>query len=251
MSRAAIIALIGVVLLSAVSSTAVELDEMTTEELRLLYFGATQGYLAPHVARCFLNSLELHRELWGWEPSQPVTVLLVDLSDRGNAAAGAVPRNMLMLEIAPLSFVYEIVSANERMNWLMNHELVHIAAVDGAAGRDHFWRKFFAGKVQPNADNPGTILFAYLTTPATPPPAGIRRASRSLSRPGWRAVWGAPRAPGTRWSSAPWCATAATSTARSVWSPREPRSTSRSRSTPISTAPASCPTWRTSTDPRP
>jgi hypothetical protein len=157
--------LLVVLILLASSSVASQLDEMTTEELRLLYFDATQGYLAPHVARCFLNSLELHRELWPWEPSQPITVLLVDLSDRGNAAAGAVPRNMLMLEIAPLSFVYEIVSANERMNWLINHELVHIAAVDGAAGRDHFWRKFFAGKVQPSPDNPGTILFAFLTTP--------------------------------------------------------------------------------------
>ena len=165
MGRTAIVTLIGVVLLLPSPAAAIELDEMTTDELRLLYFDATQGYLAPHVARCFLNSLERHRELWGWQPSQPVTVVLVDLSDRGNAAAGAVPRNMLMLEIAPLSFVYEIVSANERMNWLMNHELVHIATVDGAAGRDLFWRKVFAGKVQPSEDNPGTILFAYLTTP--------------------------------------------------------------------------------------
>jgi len=138
---------------------------MTTKDLRLLYYEATQGYLAPHVARCFINSLELHRELWGWEPTQPITVILVDLSDRGNASAGPVPRNMLMLEIAPLSFVYEIVSANERMNWLMNHELVHIVASDQAAPGDRAWRKFFAGKVQPSEDNPGTILFAYLTTP--------------------------------------------------------------------------------------
>lgn len=156
---------VAVILILVPSSASVELDEMTTEELRLLYFDATQGYLAPHVARCFLNSLERHRELWGWEPSQPVTVILVDLSDRGNASAGAVPRNMLMLEIAPLSFVYEIVSANERMNWLMNHELVHIASVDAAAGRDLIWRKLFAGKVQPSEDNPATILFAYLTAP--------------------------------------------------------------------------------------
>jgi len=142
-----------------------QLSQLMMEDMRLLYFDATQSYLAPHVARCFINSLEFHRELWGWEPSQPITVILVDLSDRGNAAAGAVPRNLLMLEIAPLSFVYEIVSANERMNWLMNHELVHIAAVDQAASGDRFWRKFFAGKVRPSPENPGTILYAYLTTP--------------------------------------------------------------------------------------
>jgi hypothetical protein len=154
-----------VVLFSALPATSAKLDEMSTEELRLLYFEATQGYLAPHVARCFLNSLELHRELWDWEPTQPVTVILVDFSDRGNAAAGAVPRNLLILEMAPLSFVYEIISANERMNWLLNHELVHIAVVDQAAPRDRRWRRFFAGKVRPDSDNPGTILFAFLTTP--------------------------------------------------------------------------------------
>ena len=237
--------MIGVVLLLPSSSITIELDQMTTEDLRLLYFDATQGYLAPHVARCFLNSLELHRELWGWEPSQPVTVLLVDLSDRGNAAAGAVPRNLLMLEIAPLSFVYEIVSANERMNWLMNHELVHIAAVDQAAGRDRFWRKFFGGKVQPIAGQPGDHPLrlpdhAPRRRPALVPGGhrGLRRdldGGRHGARPGRLGRDGLPldgarRQPLLRPA---W-----------VWSPRAPRSTSRSRSTPISTAPASCPTWR-------
>ncbi len=164
-STAAWFSALAVMLVLASPVDSAQLDQMTTEELRLLYFEATQGYLAPHVARCFINSLELHRELWGWEPTQPVTVILVDFSDRGNASAGAVPRNLLILQMAPLSFVYEIISANERMNWLLNHELVHIALADQTAPRDRWWRKFFAGKVQPDSDNPGTILFAYLTTP--------------------------------------------------------------------------------------
>ena len=104
-STAALSSALAVILVFASPVSSAQLDQMTTEELRLLYFEATQGYLAPHVARCFLNSLELHRELWGWEPTQPVTVILVDFSDRGNASAGAVPRNLLILEMAPLSFV--------------------------------------------------------------------------------------------------------------------------------------------------
>jgi hypothetical protein len=147
------------------SPASAQLHQMEVGELRLLYLEPTQAYLAPHVARTFFNSLEFQKELWNWEPSQPITVILVDLSDRGNASAGAVPRNLLMLEIAPLSFVYEIVSANERMNWLMNHELVHIATVDQANSADRAWRKFFAGKVQPISAQPGTILYAYLTAP--------------------------------------------------------------------------------------
>jgi hypothetical protein len=142
-----------------------QLNQLLMEDLRLLYFDATQGYLAPHVARCFHNSFEFQREIWGWEPYDKTTVVLVDISDRGNASAGAVPHNLLMLEIAPLSFVYEIMSANERMNWLMNHELVHVATLDQAAPGDLFWRKFFGGKVQPIDEHPGTIAYAYLTAP--------------------------------------------------------------------------------------
>ena len=69
------------------SPASAQLSLLQMEDMRLLYFEATQGYLAPHVARCFINSLELQKELWGWEPSEPVTVILVDLSDRGNASA--------------------------------------------------------------------------------------------------------------------------------------------------------------------
>jgi len=148
-----------------VSPASAQLGELETEDMRLLYFESTQGYLAPYVVRCFINSLEFQEELWGWQPSEKVTVILIDLSDRGNASAGAVPRNLLMLQIAPLSFVYEIVSANERMNWLMNHELVHIATVDQAARGDRTWRKIFAGKVRPTSDHPATILYSYLTAP--------------------------------------------------------------------------------------
>jgi hypothetical protein len=147
------------------STASAQLSQLMMEDMRLLYFEATQGYLAPHVARCYHNSLEFQRELWGWEPTEPVTVIMVDLSDRGNAAAGAVPRNLLLLEIAPLSFVYEIVSANERMNWLMNHEMVHVATLDQTAPIDRSWRKFFAGKVQAIDAHPGTIGYAYLTAP--------------------------------------------------------------------------------------
>jgi hypothetical protein len=149
----------------AAAPASAQLSQMVLEDMRLIHFQATQGFLAPYVARCYLNSLEFQKELWGWQPSQPVTVILVDLSDRGNASAGAVPRNLLLLHVAPLSFVYEIVSANERMNWLMNHELVHIATVDQAAKGDRAWRKFFRGKVQPIDDHPATILYSYLTAP--------------------------------------------------------------------------------------
>lgn len=161
------VTLVLVLLISAVFAppASAQLSQLMMEDLRLLYFEATQGYLAPHVARCFHNSLEFQRQIWGWEPTEPITVILVDFSDSGNAAAGGLPRNTLMLDIAPLSFVYEIISANERMNLIMNHELVHVAAYDQAASGDRFWRKIFAGKVRPISEHPGTVAYTYLTAP--------------------------------------------------------------------------------------
>jgi hypothetical protein len=147
-----------------------QLSELETEDLRLIYFEATQGYLAPHVVRCFENSMDFQKTLWGYLPKQKTTVFLNDFSDRGNAGAGSVPRNILEVKIAPLSFAYEIVSANERMNWIMNHELVHIVATDKPSRSDLKARKFFAGKVAPIEDQPETILYTYLTTPRNAAP---------------------------------------------------------------------------------
>jgi hypothetical protein len=147
-----------------------QLAEIDTDDLRLIYFEATQSYLAPHVVRCFENSMDFQKTLWGYLPTQRTTVFLNDFADRGNAGAGSVPRNSLDIRIAPLSFAYEIVSANERMNWIMNHELVHIVATDMPSKSDRRARKLFAGKVAPIEDQPETILYTYLTTPRNAAP---------------------------------------------------------------------------------
>jgi hypothetical protein len=142
-----------------------------TNELRLLYFDPFQTYLVPHVGRCFINSLTFEHTLLGYTPTQKVTVLLTDFSDAGNASATAVPRDFLSLEITPISTAYEAISPNERFNWLLNHELVHIATTDQAARPDRRARAFFGGKVSPNNEDPESILYFYLTTPRKSSPS--------------------------------------------------------------------------------
>jgi len=39
---------------------------LETDHLRLLYPGATLGYLAPYAAQCFENSMSVHRRLFGY-----------------------------------------------------------------------------------------------------------------------------------------------------------------------------------------
>src|SRR5262245_52067134 len=100
-----------------------QLGMMQLAQVRLVYIDGTQSYLVPHAARTFLNSLKFHDQLFGFTPSEDITVLLVDFEDSGNASATAVPRNAVTVQIAPLSFAFETIAGNDRMNIIMNHEL--------------------------------------------------------------------------------------------------------------------------------
>ena len=142
-----------------------ELATLRTDDLLLVYRDPLQSFLAPYSAQCFENSMEFQRRVFGWEPSTPVAVLLNDYSDEGNAGASAIPRNVLLLETSPISVAYETVTTNERLSFLFNHELVHVATVDRAAARDRRSRRVFQGKVAPTAEHPETILWYYLTSP--------------------------------------------------------------------------------------
>jgi hypothetical protein len=151
--------------LSLTAPLSAQLEFLETADLRFVYPSPALSYVAPHAARCFENSMQFHRQLWNYTPSEKVTVSLFDFSDSGNAGAGAIPRNNMGLQIAPLNFAYETISGNERLNWMMNHELVHIISQDKAAGSDLTFRRLFRGKVIPVAEHPETILYSYLTTP--------------------------------------------------------------------------------------
>jgi len=144
---------------------AAELSSIETDDLRLLYFDPSETYLTPYVVRSFTNSINHQRRLFDYEPSEEVSVLLTDFTDWGNAGAIAVPRNALLVDIAPTPFTFETSDTAERMYSLMNHELVHVVSMDQASTRDQKYRNFFGGKVDTVADHPETILYSYLTNP--------------------------------------------------------------------------------------
>jgi hypothetical protein len=160
----------GLFALGVAGEARAQLAALETPDLRLVYVNPTMAFVTPHAGRCFQNGLGFERKLFDYQPSEKVTVLLTDLSDSGNAGAGAVPRYNMSLEIAPLSFTYETIVANERVNFLVNHELVHVMAMDKAAGADRFFRSAFAGKVAPVAEQPESILYFFLTTPRAAAP---------------------------------------------------------------------------------
>jgi hypothetical protein len=158
------LAVLAVVLGNATASLA-QLTSVETPDLDLVYLEPTQSFLAPHVGRSFENSLAFQRKIFDFAPSDKITVLLTDFADFGNAGAESVPHNLVTVKLAPLSFAFETFTANERMNYLMNHELVHIATADRAAGPDRLFRALFRGKVAPSVEHPESIGFFYLTNP--------------------------------------------------------------------------------------
>jgi hypothetical protein len=141
------------------------LSTLETKNLTLLYIDPIQTYLTPYIGRAFENSLAFHEKNLKWKPWEPVTILLKDFADYGNAAALGSPSDMVLLDVAPLSLSMEAFSPGERFFTLMNHELTHVGTIDVWNSRDSRWRHFFGGKPVPLQQHPISILYNYLTSP--------------------------------------------------------------------------------------
>lgn len=167
----------GAVLVSAARAESFELSAQESDDLRLLYIDPTQTYLTPHVSRTFINAIDFQKRLFDWEPWEKTTVLLMDLSDYGNGAAFSSPSNGVHLEIAPVSRTFEAFVASERIYSLVNHETVHVAALDVWNEQDAFWRRAFFGKPMPDGEHPETILYNFLATPRVNAPRWYHEGS--------------------------------------------------------------------------
>lgn len=136
-----------------------------TEFLRLIYYDTLHSYVVPYLTQCFENSLRFHRNLFQYTPTEDIAVLLEDFDDYGYAGATSVPHNYLRLGIEPYKYDFDTSPTNERFNWVMNHELVHILATDKTSRADRIFQSVFLGKVAPTADHPVSMFYSYLTNP--------------------------------------------------------------------------------------
>ena len=76
------------------------------------------------------------------------------------------PFNLINIGLVALSVMpLKHFPAGERIFSLMNHELVHMAALDNTAKRDRFFQKLFLGKVVPTSDHPISMFYSFLTIP--------------------------------------------------------------------------------------
>ena len=159
------ITLIFLLLIIFIGEINAQLYTKHTKFLRVIYYDKQHSYVVPHLMRCFENSLQFHRNLFNYTPTEEVLVLLEDFDDYGYAGATSIPFNYIRLGIEPYKYVFETSPTNERFNWVMSHELTHIVASDKAADSDKFFRSLFFGKVSPTAEHPISMYYSYLTSP--------------------------------------------------------------------------------------
>jgi hypothetical protein len=146
-------------------ASGINLSTLETKDLDLLYFDPVQTYLTPYIARAYENAMQFHEKMFRWKPWEPTTVLLKDFSDYGNAGARASPNDAVLLDVAPLSISMETFTPGERFFTILNHELAHVATMDGWNSRDAGWRHFLHGKPMPIQEHPESILYNFLSTP--------------------------------------------------------------------------------------
>ncbi|MGZ5937036.1 MAG: hypothetical protein ACXWLK_06525 [Rhizomicrobium sp.] len=151
--------------MSCASAATIDLNEIETKDLLMLYFDPTETYLTPYIGRNFENSLAFQKRTFDWKPWEPTTLLLKDFSDYGNAAARSVPNGAVLIDIAPLPLTFETFSPGERFYTIMNHEMVHVATMDVWNSSDAFWRHVFHGKPEAIQAHPESILYNYLAAP--------------------------------------------------------------------------------------
>ncbi len=142
-----------------------DIRHFETPRLDLVYPAQGLGYMVHHTGRCFENALNFHCRYWDYRVSEPVTVLFNDFTDIGSGGANVIPFNFVSIAVGPFDYTLDVLPANERMQWLMNHELTHVVMCDKAARSDVIYRKVFLGKIMPEQDNPMTLFYSYLTTP--------------------------------------------------------------------------------------
>ncbi|HEX6894915.1 MAG TPA: hypothetical protein VF146_06560, partial [Bryobacteraceae bacterium] len=137
----------------------------SSEHIEVLYYSPAHEYLVTHLIRGYENALNFERSQFHFTPSKKVSVLIEDFGDYGHGAAGTVPSNFIDVGIAPFSYTYETLPANERMTWIMNHESIHVVMGDQANSVDRRFRSLFFGKVAPTDEEPVSVLYSSLTSP--------------------------------------------------------------------------------------
>jgi len=143
----------------------IRINKYETGNVRLVFIDKNTSYLVPHAVRAFENALVFHETFWDYTPTGETNMLFNDFSDIGNGGTMVIPWNFLNIGISPFDYTFSVVPSNERMQWLMSHELTHQVMCDKTSGTDRILQGIFGGKVLPDNRDPVSMVYSYFTTP--------------------------------------------------------------------------------------
>jgi hypothetical protein len=136
-------------------------QEKTSKHFEVI-FKTEQAYLADIILSSAESSLSKLREIFDYTPSEKIVIATFDYNDYGSAVTTTIPQNIIRIEIEPVEQAYENIPFTERIQWLLNHELVHVVVNDQASGFEKAMRTLF-GKVEPEQQQPLTVLYSLIT----------------------------------------------------------------------------------------
>jgi WD40-like Beta Propeller Repeat len=138
-----------------------EWRESESEHFKIIY----QEYysdLIPHLLRSAENSLATLKQIFDYEPKNKILIIAYDFYDYGFGSTTTIPQDVIRLEIEPFEPGYENIPYNDRFQWVISHELVHVLVDDNASSIEKTFRSIF-GKVEPEQNQPLTVLYSLLT----------------------------------------------------------------------------------------
>ncbi len=136
--------------------------EAESQHFKVIY-RAPDSVLVPHLLASGEDALNRLTHIFNIVPSQKIIINPYDIYDFGFGSTTTVPEDYIRLEIEPLEEGYESIPFNERFQWILSHELVHVLVDDGASRIEKTARKIFS-KVAPEKTQPLTVLYSLLTS---------------------------------------------------------------------------------------
>jgi hypothetical protein len=135
--------------------------EKESAHFKIIY-KTSHSHLAGYLLDCAERSYSVLRDIFEYEPTEKIILNTFDLYDYGFGEATSIPQNYIHIEIEPFEPGYENVSYNERFQWVINHELVHIFFNDQSNIWESAARTIFS-KVAPEQIQPMTIFYSLIT----------------------------------------------------------------------------------------
>jgi hypothetical protein len=139
----------------------IDWQEQESTNFRIVYH-ESHAYLVPHILSSAESALARLCSLFNYVPIEKIVINTYDVNDYGSAFTTTVPHNYIWLDVAPMEPGYENIPYNERIRWLISHELVHVVVNDVAPKGEALSRSLFS-KVQPEQTHPLSVVYSLLT----------------------------------------------------------------------------------------